>query len=255
MTPGEGADFVEEVIALDRGTRPRRTSGRDPRGGRARLSASARRGRSASHRRTPDLVPGEQWPVDADGVPFTFVAQFECSQLPPLTGEFLSPAWPHGRRLIRLFSAFDSDDGAPCPAAALACFPDAPLLRSEAGPALHEVRVQATPFLTAQQSWHVFGDGFHEDYDAFSFRRRRLARRRHPPRGPGRGALRPALDGHFHGLAESSERSSARLRLREVVLPAGPTKVAESSIGSTLRDDRRPWSWFARDGSGRAAVP
>src|SRR4051794_21596560 len=51
----------------------------------------------------PDLAPGEQWPVDADGVPFTFVAQFECSRLPLLTGEFLSPAWPHGGQLIRLF--------------------------------------------------------------------------------------------------------------------------------------------------------
>ena len=29
----------------------------------------------------PDLAPEEQWPVDADGVPYTFVAQFECAQL------------------------------------------------------------------------------------------------------------------------------------------------------------------------------
>jgi hypothetical protein len=46
--------------------------------------------------------------------------------------------------------------------------PDAPLLRRDAGPALHKVRVQATPLLTAQHSWHVFGDGVHDDYDAFS---------------------------------------------------------------------------------------
>jgi hypothetical protein len=116
----------------------------------------------------PDLAPGEQWPVDAEGVPFTFVAQFDCSRLPPLTGEFPAAAWPHGGQLIRLFSALASDESAPCPAAALACPPDAPLTRSEAGPALHEARVQATPFLTAQQSWHVLGDGIHDGYDAFS---------------------------------------------------------------------------------------
>jgi hypothetical protein len=28
--------------------------------------------------------------------------------------------------------------------------------------------MQATLFLTAQQSWRVFGDGFRDDYDAFS---------------------------------------------------------------------------------------
>ncbi len=116
----------------------------------------------------PDLAPGEQWPVDDDGVPFTFVGQFDCSQLPPLPGEFPGPAWPHGGQLVRLFSALDSDEGAPCPAIALACPSDASLTQSEFGPFLHEVRVQATPFLTAQQSWHVLGDGDHDSYDAFS---------------------------------------------------------------------------------------
>ena len=116
----------------------------------------------------PDLAPGEQWPVDVDGVPFTFVGQFDCSQLPPLTGEFPPPAWAHGGQLVRLFSALDSDEGAPCPAIALQCPSDAPLTQNEDGPFLHEVRVQATPFLTAQQSWHVLGDGDHDDYDAFS---------------------------------------------------------------------------------------
>jgi hypothetical protein len=50
----------------------------------------------------PDLAPGERWPIDADGVSFTFVAQFDCSQLPPLTGEFPAPTWPHDGQLIRL---------------------------------------------------------------------------------------------------------------------------------------------------------
>jgi hypothetical protein len=31
---------------------------------------------------SPDLASGARWPVDADGVSFTFVAQFDCSQLP-----------------------------------------------------------------------------------------------------------------------------------------------------------------------------
>lgn len=88
--------------------------------------------------------------------------------LAPGAGEFPAPAWPHGGQLIRLFSALDSDEGAPCPADALACAPDVPLTESEVGPAPHELRVQATPFLTAQQSWHVLGEGFHDAYDAFS---------------------------------------------------------------------------------------
>jgi hypothetical protein len=30
------------------------------------------------------------------------------------------------------------------------------------------MHVQATPFLTAQQSWHVLGDGLHDNYNTFA---------------------------------------------------------------------------------------
>jgi hypothetical protein len=124
----------------------------------------------------PDLAPGEQWPHDEDGIPYTFVAQIDCSQLPPLASEFEAPPWNRGRALLRIFAALDARVPEGGPAVALVCPPDARLTRTEVPPRpdpmptdafepeddslrrLEEVPVRLQPFLTAREGWYVVGE-------------------------------------------------------------------------------------------------
>lgn len=115
----------------------------------------------------PDFAPGETWPHDELGFPYTFVAQIDCSALPPLAGELGHPAWGHGGALLRIFAALDGRVEE-YPALALACSPDAPLTRAAEVPPrpdplpedtwepdddshreLSESHVQAVPVLTS----------------------------------------------------------------------------------------------------------
>jgi hypothetical protein len=117
----------------------------------------------------PDLVPGEHWPHDEDGIPYTFLAQIDCSQLPPIVSEFPVPEWNHGGRLLRFFAPFDGRVGEPDIAIALACAPDAPRTRTPVPPRpdpmpadawepdddsmreLEEQPMRVTPFLTSRE--------------------------------------------------------------------------------------------------------
>jgi hypothetical protein len=119
----------------------------------------------------PDLAPGEQWPHDEDGITYTFVAQIDCSQLPPVVSDFTALAWNHGRQLLRIFAALDARVPNGGPAVAFACAPDAPLTRTAVPPRpdpmpehafepdddslreLVEQPVRLTPLLTAPHSW------------------------------------------------------------------------------------------------------
>lgn len=136
----------------------------------------------------PDLAPDEAWPHDEDGIPYTFVAQIDCSHLPPLVSEFDAPPWSHGGALLRIFAALDARVPEGGPAVAFACRPDAPLTRTEVPPRpdpmpedafepdddslrrLDEVPVRLQPFLTARVGWYVLGDGSHQlGYDDFAY--------------------------------------------------------------------------------------
>ncbi|WP_170179243.1 DUF1963 domain-containing protein [Solirubrobacter pauli] len=131
----------------------------------------------------PDLAPGEGWPHDEDGVPFTFIAQIDCTQLPSLQSEFPSAVFNHGGRLLRLFGRMNAAEMVPDEAVGLLCAPDAPLTRAEL-PALpnpmppdveledSDLRelygepVRPLPFLTAR--YEPFGD--FDDYSEFRSR-------------------------------------------------------------------------------------
>ena len=139
----------------------------------------------------PDLAPGEQWPHDQDGVPYTLVAQIDCSALPPIATEFPLPPWAHNGALVRIFAALLATAPEPGPAVALACPADAPVTRAELParpdqvPAdvwgladdslrmLHELPVRLVPFLSAQAAWYA---GIPEEAtDAYEEFARRLA--------------------------------------------------------------------------------
>ena len=118
----------------------------------------------------PDLAPGEQWPHDEDGIPYTFVAQIDCSRLPSIESDFPLPEFNHGGRLLRFFTPLDAYMPEPNRAVALACSPDAPLTRTPVPPRpdpmpddawepdddslreLDEQRVRLTPFLSLRDA-------------------------------------------------------------------------------------------------------
>ncbi|MDA0178729.1 DUF1963 domain-containing protein [Solirubrobacter phytolaccae] len=111
----------------------------------------------------PDLAPGETWPLDEEGEPYTFVAQIDCSALPPLPTGFGAPAWDHGGALLRIFAAVE---GAveEFPAVVLACPADAPLTRASGEDLAYETEeqhAQAVPSLTT-----VLGYGSGADDEA-----------------------------------------------------------------------------------------
>jgi hypothetical protein len=133
----------------------------------------------------PDLAPGEQWPHDEHSVPYTFIAQIDCAQLPPLDTVFHAAAFNHGGQLLRLFARMNGSEMVPDVALALTCSPDALLARGELPPLpdpmppgvdledsglreLYEEPVRPLPFLTARYA--PYGDL--DDYDEF---RQRLA--------------------------------------------------------------------------------
>jgi len=111
---------------------------------------------------SPDLAEGEPWPSSPRGIPMGFVAQIDCSAIPPLAPEWRDRVrpWEHGDGLIRLFANVleDYEVGA---ARALVCDPRAPLTRQPAPPAepgdgeqlygLPETAVRLEPFLTAPE--------------------------------------------------------------------------------------------------------
>ena len=128
----------------------------------------------------PDMAEGEAWPHGPDGIPYTFVAQIDCSALRPLTGEFAGPEWRHDGALLRIFAALDARIPEPGPAIALACPPDAALTRAPLPPRpdpmpegawepdddslrlLHETPMNAVPFLTAAVGWYVLPESARE---------------------------------------------------------------------------------------------
>jgi hypothetical protein len=139
----------------------------------------------------PDLAPGELWPHGDDGIPYTFVAQIDCSTLPPIASEFPIPEWGHGDALVRIFAALDARVPEPGPAVALACPAGAPVARAELPPRpdplpadawepdddalrmLHELPVRLVPFLSARIAWYAgIPTEASGDYDEFA---RRLA--------------------------------------------------------------------------------
>lgn len=78
----------------------------------------------------PDLTHGERWPVSHEDWPMVFLAQINCSGLPPLPAQWPDPTpWPHHGALIRIFANLLADPGAPCAARALLADPSAELIR------------------------------------------------------------------------------------------------------------------------------
>lgn len=137
----------------------------------------------------PDFAPGESWPHDDRGFPYTLIAQIDASQLPSLTGAFPPPEWRHDGALLRIFAAIDArvED---IPALVLACPPDAPLSRATAVPPrpdplpedvwepddeslreLEAVPIHLTPALTVMTAWAAgLSDADSDDYAEFSQR-------------------------------------------------------------------------------------
>jgi len=181
----------------------------------------------------PDLAPGERWPHDEHGIPYTFVAQIDCSQFPPLVSEFTAPEWNHGGQLLRIFAALDARVPEGGPAIAFACAPDAPLTRTEVPPRpdavpedafepdddslrrLEEVPVRLTPFLTAREGWSVIGDAADSSTTTSSGGGSR-------PAGPSRART----PGPSHSCSATRRTSRARTRCRR-------------ARGSTRRPARR----------------
>jgi hypothetical protein len=171
----------------------------------------------------PDLAEGERWPHGTDGIPYTFVAQIDCTALPPLTGAFAGPAWGHAGALLRIFAALDARVPEPGPAVALACSPDAPVARASLPPRpdpmpdtaweaddeslrqLTETAVRPVPFLTVQSGWSVLPeparDVAQEAYDEFA---QRLSRDG-APFDPGSWAA-PQLLGHAESVQGEDPR-------------------------------------------------
>ena len=128
----------------------------------------------------PDMAEAEVWPRAENGVPYTLVAQIDCSALPPLTGDFAGPQWRHDGALVRIFAALDARVPEPGPALALACAPDAPVGRTALPPRpdpmpasaweaedeslrrLEETPVRPVPFLTVPEGWYVLPEDARE---------------------------------------------------------------------------------------------
>ena len=112
-------------------------------------------------------------------LPYTLVAQIDCSAPPPSIGDFTGPEGRHGGALVRIFAALY---GVPEhePALALACAPDAPVARApvphlpdpmptsggqtyeDSLRELAETPVKAVPFLTVPHRWYVLPEDARE---------------------------------------------------------------------------------------------
>ena len=72
--------------------------------------------------------------MNARGVAMTFLAQIDCSNLPPLHGWDDPRPWRHDGRLVRIFADLVDTPNEPGLAIALACDPETALSRTEAPP-------------------------------------------------------------------------------------------------------------------------
>jgi hypothetical protein len=77
----------------------------------------------------PDLAPGEDWPLNARGIPMTLMAQLDLSALaPPPEGWALEEAsWSPPRGLMRIFADLVDSPVDVCRASVLLCPPASPL--------------------------------------------------------------------------------------------------------------------------------
>jgi uncharacterized protein DUF1963 len=178
----------------------------------------------------PDLARSERWPHDERGFPLTFIAQIDCSALPPIASEFPLPEWGHGGALLRIFAALDARAPEPGPALALACHPGTPVARAELPPRpdplpadtweaedeslrmLGELRVRLVPVLTAQAAWYAgIPDQITEAYE-------RLAARLPVAGGRPRDAQWqiPQLLGHSETLQGEDPTSTGEYALPEI---------------------------------------
>lgn len=148
----------------------------------------------------PDLAPDEVWPLNERGVPMVFLAQVDCSSLPPIEPPWdrASADWAHGGGLLRLFADFMDNPFEGEAAIAVSCDPAGPLARRpapgvpdpwppggpeddlEAGERFHvlpETTVACVPFLTVPEthpSLHAEFDQFDEQADRYEQFRYRL---------------------------------------------------------------------------------
>lgn len=96
---------------------------------------SARRSRIGGE---PDLTADEQWPTDDQGIPFAFLAQIDCRELPPLSAPWDQElAWPHNGELLRIFAALIAEPFGGGEAAVLSCDPEAATQRTPRPPVPH----------------------------------------------------------------------------------------------------------------------
>jgi hypothetical protein len=92
-------EVVERILAA---VRPGWQLDLDPDGDPYRLGCSKIGGE-------PDLASDEVWPVSALGARMVFLAQIDCSRLPPPPAAWPDPhPWPHGGALIRVFAKFST---------------------------------------------------------------------------------------------------------------------------------------------------
>jgi hypothetical protein len=94
----------------------------------------------------PDLADGELWPINARGIPLTFLAQIDTSTLEPHVAPWRpSTPWRHHDQLIRVFADLIDSPVAPCLTIALACSP-AQQLRTVSRPATPEPWPSGGPY-------------------------------------------------------------------------------------------------------------
>ena len=83
-----------------------------------------------------DLTESESWPLNGRGIPLTFMAQIDTSELEPLAAPWtVSASWQPNGQLVRVFADLIDSPVAPCLATALTCAPGPELARTNRPPA------------------------------------------------------------------------------------------------------------------------
>jgi hypothetical protein len=181
----------------------------------------------------PDMADGEIWPHADNGIPYTLVAQVDCSTLPALTGDFTGPEWAHDGALVRIFAHLDARVPEPGTALALACAPDAAVARAALPPrpdpmplsawepdddslrTLRETPVTPVAFLTVPEGWYVLAEDAREapaTVDAYRDFAARLSTRG-APHTPRRGGCQ--LLGHAVTMQDQDPRFAGPWLLRD----------------------------------------